>query len=81
MVLLQKRKAAARSSAKETEVDPSFFALQLSTYPDMLHDTAPILLPDEPATDRLIRAVDLTPVVDFHKIGVLYVRTWSRRRG
>ncbi|SNX82312.1 related to Tuberin [Melanopsichium pennsylvanicum] len=63
----------AKASTKEPEVDPSFFALQLSTYPDMLHDTAPILLPDEPATDRLIRAVNLTPVVDFHKIGVLYV--------
>lgn len=63
----------AKASSKEVEVDPSFFALQLSTYPDMLQDTAPILLPDEPATDRLIRAVDLTPVVDFHKIGVLYV--------
>lgn len=62
-----------KATSKEAEVDPSFFALQLSTYPDMLHDTAPILLPDEPATDRLIRAVDLTPVVDFHKIGVLYV--------
>lgn len=63
----------AKSTAKEPEVDPSFFALQLSTYPDMLHDTAPILLPDEPATERLIKAVDFTPVVDFHKIGVLYV--------
>ncbi|KAJ1591196.1 hypothetical protein NDA11_006983 [Ustilago hordei] len=62
-----------KATSKEAEVDPSFFALQLSTYPDMLHDTAPILLPDEPATDRLIRTVDLTPVVDFHKIGVLYV--------
>lgn len=68
-----KNKPAARSSAKDADVDPSFFALQLSTYPDMLEDTAPILLPDEPATDRLIRAIDLTPVVDFHKIGVLYV--------
>ncbi|SJX61014.1 related to Tuberin [Sporisorium reilianum f. sp. reilianum] len=63
----------AKTGAKEADVDPSFFALQLSTYPDMLHDTAPILLPDEPATDRLIKAVDFTPVVDFHKIGVLYV--------
>ncbi|CDU24481.1 related to Tuberin [Sporisorium scitamineum] len=63
----------AKTMAKEPDVDPSFFALQLSTYPDMLQDTAPILLPDEPATDRLIKAVDFTPVVDFHKIGVLYV--------
>ena len=65
--------AKAKVTSKEPEVDPSFFALQLSTYPDMLHDTAPILLPDEPATDRLIKAIDFTPVVDFHKIGVLYV--------
>ncbi|KAJ9477777.1 putative GTPase Activating protein [Pseudozyma hubeiensis] len=65
--------AKAKINTKEPEVDPSFFALQLSTYPDMLHDTAPILLPDEPATARLIKAIDFTPVVDFHKIGVLYV--------
>uniref|UniRef100_V5F1B9 Rap-GAP domain-containing protein n=2 Tax=Kalmanozyma brasiliensis (strain GHG001) TaxID=1365824 RepID=V5F1B9_KALBG len=70
---VQSAVAKVKATAKEPEVDPSFFALQLSTYPDMLHDTAPILLPDEPATDRLIKAVDLTPVVDFHKIGVLYV--------
>ena len=68
-----KSKPAVRTIVKDADVDPSFFALQLSTYPDMLEDTAPILLPDEPATDRLIRAIDLTPVVDFHKIGVLYV--------
>ncbi|GAC97350.1 potential GTPase Activating protein [Pseudozyma hubeiensis SY62] len=65
--------AKAKITTKEPEVDPSFFALQLSTYPDMLHDTAPIPLPDEPATARLIKAIDFTPVVDFHKIGVLYV--------
>ncbi|KDN39950.1 hypothetical protein K437DRAFT_264412 [Tilletiaria anomala UBC 951] len=53
--------------------DPSFIALQLSSYPDIDLSRAPLMLPDEPATDRMIRAVDLTPVVDFHKIGVLYV--------
>ncbi|KAN0065635.1 Tuberous sclerosis 2-like protein [Thecaphora frezii] len=58
---------------KDAAVDPGFVALQLSSFPDMVREKAPILLPDEPATDRMIRAVDLTPVVDFHKIGVLYV--------
>lgn len=63
----------SRATHKDANLDPGFVALQLSTYPDMAQDTAPLLLPDEPATDRLIRAIDLTPVVDFHKIGVLYV--------
>jgi hypothetical protein len=64
---------AGARPAREAAVDPGFIALQLSAFPDLSLDKAPLLLPDEPATDRLIRAVDLTPVVDFHKIGVLYV--------
>ncbi|EPQ27420.1 uncharacterized protein PFL1_04958 [Pseudozyma flocculosa PF-1] len=69
------RKVSATSfrPPKDAAVDPGFVAIQLSSFPDMVKETAPILLPDEPATDRMIRAVDLTPVVDFHKIGVLYV--------
>ena len=65
--------ASSAKASKDAGVDPGFVALQLSSFPDMVSDNAPILLPEEPATDRMIRAVDLTPVVDFHKIGVLYV--------
>ena len=65
-------RANASSTAKEFHMDPGFIALQLSSFPDM-NGNAPVLLPNEPSTQRLIRSIDLTPVVDFHKIGVLYV--------
>lgn len=61
-----------QSADRDFAIDPSTIALQLSSYPDFLSGT-PILLPDEPATTRLIKAIDLTPVVDLHKIGLLYV--------
>jgi tuberous sclerosis 2 len=69
----EKDKSNSISKAAVTMMDPSYVALQLSSYPDINLDRAPLILPDEPATDRMVRAVDLTPVVDFHKIGVLYV--------
>lgn len=62
--------SAARN--RENAMNPAYLALQLSAFPDMVVDKAPIRLPAEPATDRLLRAIDLTPVYDFHKIGVLY---------
>ncbi|PWN29304.1 hypothetical protein BDZ90DRAFT_236600, partial [Jaminaea rosea] len=62
-----------RISAREFSIDPSTVALQLSSYPDISSSTPPLLLPDEPATHRLIKAIDLTPVVDLHKIGCVYV--------
>lgn len=65
-------RAAGPTTAKEFQMDPGFIALQLSSFPDTTGN-APILLPNEASTQRLIRSIDLTPVVDFHKIGVLYV--------
>ncbi|KAL4402251.1 Tuberous sclerosis 2-like protein [Malassezia pachydermatis] len=55
------------------EANPIFLALQLSAYPGKATDRPPFLLPDDRSTERLLRAMDLTPVYDFHKIGVLYV--------
>lgn len=65
--------SATARSGKDVVIDPGFIALQLSAFPDMATDKAPLLLPEEPATDRFIRTLDQAPVVDFHKIGVLYV--------
>lgn len=64
-------------AAKDICMDPSTIALQLSSYPDF-SSRHPILLPDEPATARLIRGIDLIPVVDLHKIGCLYVAPGQR---
>lgn len=60
-------------TSRMTDVEPIFMALQFSGYPDQSNETPPILLPDDPMTERLLRAMDLTPVYDFHKIGLLYV--------
>ncbi|KAI1310532.1 Tuberous sclerosis 2-like protein [Mortierella claussenii] len=57
----------------ETFVDPSFLFMQLTSYPDLMARDVPILLADDDATNRAIGVLDRTPVVDFHKIGVLYV--------
>ena len=54
-------------------MEPIFLALQFSGYPDKSQDKPPVLLPQDASTDRLLRGMDLTPVYDFHKIGLLYV--------
>lgn len=53
-------------------VDPSFFTLQLSSFPEFGANGPPLLVPNDPAYQRGITALDRMPVVDFHKIGVLY---------
>ena len=58
---------------REATSDPAYVALQFSGYPEQDVSHAPHLLTPGPATDRLLRGIDLTPVYDFHKIGVLYV--------
>lgn len=65
--------AKDQTASNNVDVDPSFLAIQLSSYPDVSSESPPLLLPNDAATERMIRAIDLTPVVDFHKLGVLYV--------
>ncbi|KAF9104645.1 Tuberous sclerosis 2-like protein [Mortierella sp. AM989] len=60
-------------SRVETFVDPSFLFMQLTSHPDVMAREVPILLADDDSTNRAIGVLDRTPVVDFHKIGVLYV--------
>ncbi|KAG0142180.1 hypothetical protein CROQUDRAFT_249446 [Cronartium quercuum f. sp. fusiforme G11] len=52
-------------------IEPSFFALQLLTN----ENPKPILIPTDevPSFQRSIDLIDYTPVVDFHKIGIIYV--------
>ncbi|CAG8567712.1 8513_t:CDS:1 [Dentiscutata erythropus] len=57
----------------DPHVDPSFLFLQFSPYPDLISKEGPIPLPDDDSTTRALSMLDLTPVVDFYKIGVLYV--------
>ncbi|CAG8459050.1 12710_t:CDS:2 [Funneliformis caledonium] len=57
----------------DPHINPSFLFLQISPYPDLISKEAPRPLPDEESTNRALSVLDRTPVVDFHKIGVLYV--------
>ncbi|PLW34236.1 hypothetical protein PCANC_19490 [Puccinia coronata f. sp. avenae] len=62
-------------------VEPSFFALQLFPFGDLgspaLEDSPsnfkPLKVPDQPLFQRAVEMIDYLPVVDFHKIGVIYV--------
>ncbi|RIA91816.1 hypothetical protein C1645_821536 [Glomus cerebriforme] len=57
----------------DPHIDPSFLFLQFSSYPDLISKDVPRPLPDDESTNRALSVLDHTPVVDFHKIGVLYV--------
>ena len=71
--------SAATTAARPTlesgplAVDPSFFALQLSTIPEFGRGGPPLLVPNDPSSQRAVTILDTIPVVDFHKIGVIYV--------
>ncbi|KAI8049737.1 hypothetical protein BDF22DRAFT_745998 [Syncephalis plumigaleata] len=54
-------------------LDPAYLFIQLSSYPDLNATHMPVPLPEDDATQRAINILDRTPVVDFHKVGVVYV--------
>lgn len=51
---------------------PSHILLQLTTVSGATGISRPVLLPDDDMTRRAIDVFDRIPVVDFHKIGVVY---------
>lgn len=53
-------------------VDPGFFAIQMSSYPHVETAIRPLLVPSDPASQRAVTMLDTIPIVDFHKIGVLF---------
>ncbi|KAF9238338.1 hypothetical protein BU15DRAFT_88402 [Melanogaster broomeanus] len=55
---------------KHVAVDPSFLPLQLSSYPNTPPHRRII---DESALPALFRNLDRTPVIDTHKVGIMYV--------
>ena len=59
--------------ADSTAFTPSHMLLQIVAAPDLHSNDKPCLLPDDPATKRALATFDRIPVVDFHKIGIVYV--------
>ncbi|EPQ55778.1 hypothetical protein GLOTRDRAFT_138570 [Gloeophyllum trabeum ATCC 11539] len=56
---------------KDVAVDPSFFALQLSPYPDT--HARGRLVTDHSMLPAFFRTLDRMPVIDTHKVGIMYV--------
>jgi tuberous sclerosis protein 2 len=48
-------------------------ALQLSTYPDLAHPPKSVPVLDGPSLPAFFRTLDRMPVIDTHKVGILYV--------
>ncbi|TPX39616.1 hypothetical protein SeMB42_g04464 [Synchytrium endobioticum] len=60
-------------SSSTMTIDPAFFMAQVLPYPDMVAHDVPRLLPDDEMAARYMSVLDLTPVIDLHKLGVVYV--------
>lgn len=66
-------KSAPSQRRKHVRVDPSFFALQFSPYPDPHRSSMHKRIINESALPSLFRSLDRTPVIDTHKVGIMYV--------
>jgi tuberous sclerosis protein 2 len=54
-------------------IDPAFLAIQLSPYPRAQHSARGRLITNDTALNRFLRNIDRMPVIDTHKVGVMYV--------
>ncbi|KAJ3414143.1 Tuberous sclerosis 2-like protein [Chytridiales sp. JEL 0842] len=69
----RKRSFLQPGNASMLPMDPSFILMQLTPYPSLQSSNIPILLPSDDAVSRALKILDRTPVVDLHKIGVIYL--------
>ncbi|KAK7440051.1 Tuberous sclerosis 2-like protein [Stygiomarasmius scandens] len=58
---------------KDVALDPAFFALQLSAYPDRLGPSSVRMRLDPTPLPRFFNTLDRMPVIDTHKVGIMYV--------
>ncbi|KAF8622825.1 hypothetical protein AX15_006741 [Amanita polypyramis BW_CC] len=58
---------------KEVAVDPSYFAIQVSPYPVFLGPPSLRQRADQAAVPKFVNTIDRIPVIDTHKVGILYV--------
>ncbi|KAI8972545.1 hypothetical protein BD414DRAFT_510325 [Trametes punicea] len=65
--------SAPSQRRKEVAIDPSYFALQLSAYPHKGPASRGRLVKDKARLASFFRTFDRMPVIDTHKVGVMYV--------
>ena len=58
---------------KKVDLDPSFFPVQFSPFPDVKYEQNAKMINKRDVIASAIRSLDRTPVIDTHKVGVLYV--------
>ncbi|THH31383.1 hypothetical protein EUX98_g2811 [Antrodiella citrinella] len=58
---------------KEVSLDPSYFALQLSSYPESKQGAVERFVVDSAKLPAFFRTLDRMPVIDTHKVGIMYV--------
>lgn len=66
-------RSAPSQRRKDVSIDPSYLALQLSAYPDNRPSDRGHLVTDRSKLASFFRTFDRMPVIDTHKVGVMYV--------
>ena len=66
-------RSAPSQRRKDVSIDPSYLALQLSAYPDNTPSNRGRLVTDRSKLASFFRTFDRMPVIDTHKVGVMYV--------
>ncbi|EKM76245.1 hypothetical protein AGABI1DRAFT_131561 [Agaricus bisporus var. burnettii JB137-S8] len=64
-------KSAPSQRRKDVTLDPSYVALQLSSYPFGNNNARKV--EDSPVLQRFLSTLDRIPVIDTHKVGIMYV--------
>jgi len=67
--------SAPSQRRKQVVIDPAFLILQLSPFPDGVTSPYVNLVPDAvlPSINKSVNTLDRIPVIDTHKVGILYV--------
>lgn len=65
--------SAPSQRRKEMVVDPAYYAIQMSAYPDRTGPSGTRLIVDSSAVNKFSTLIDRIPVIDTHKVGILYV--------
>ncbi|KAJ3993129.1 hypothetical protein F5050DRAFT_1578270 [Lentinula boryana] len=74
-------RTAPSQRRKDVAIDPSFFALQLSSYPNRLGPSNVRILVDSAVVLKFTANLDRMPVIDTHKVGIMYVAPGQTTEG
>ncbi|KAH9948472.1 hypothetical protein B0H21DRAFT_690049 [Amylocystis lapponica] len=65
--------SAPSQRRKEVAIDPGYFGLQLSSFPHGSKPAGVRLVTDSNRVSAFFRSLDRMPVIDTHKVGIMYV--------